>query len=658
VKGVIAFVLSWATAAPVVAAARYDRPLIPAAAGWNRIVPDALILGAARPLRYLPGVAPEYAGGMEDLRLLDAAGRQLPFLLIAPLSRKERWIEGTLSPGSPAKDASSVELDLGAIREVDTLEVSGISPPWLKKIRLDGSGDRTRWNVLAAEATLFDLPEKGLANRKIAFTPGEFRYLRLTWDDRGTARVPAGYRLRARRHDEGAAAPSTPLPVQFSRRASERRVSRYRLLLPAAHLPVMAIVLDVANRDVDRSATVTEARLTGGSLDPITLGSARLLKTESGGATASSLIVPVSFPESGELELSVDDGDNPPLIVVSVRAVMPPLPTLCFETPTTEPLVARYGDANLNAPHYDLEASRASLEQRLSSIPEARWGAGSEQAGAYVTDDIPVPTGGLLDTSGFSRSRAIPGVLPGLTSLRLDPQLMGETPSLADVRIADAHKHQVPYLVERLSSDQIIALPISRKSEGSCSVYRLSVPLEKLPPGSMLRLATSSRVFERNLILQRPAEPGRNRLAERLDQSVWRGDPAHVQYLALPIPEDDPSNLEIVIDEGDNAPLPIISMELMIKSAALRFVHPGGQLTLLYGKRGLAPPRYDIELLATRLLEAPAREISLPPAARTVRPAASASSLHLFWAAVAAVAVVLLVLLSRLLRHDVGFTEP
>jgi hypothetical protein len=168
----------------------------------------------------------------------------------------------------------------------------------------------------------------------------------------------------------------------------------------------------------------------------------------------------------------------------------------------------------------------------------------------------------------------------------------------------------------------------------------------------MLRLATSSRVFERNLILQRPAEPARNRQADRLEQSVWRGDLARAQNISLPIPEDDLSNLEIVIDEGDNAPLPIISMELMVKSAALRFVHPGGQLTLFYGKPGLAPPRYDIELLATRLLEAPAREISLPPTARPVHPAASESSLYLFWAAVAAVAIVLLVLLSRLLRQD------
>lgn len=80
----------------------------------------------------------------------------------------------------------------------------------------------------------------------------------------------------------------------------------------------------------------------------------------------------------------------------------------------------------------------------------------------------------------------------------------------------------------------------------------------------------------------------------------------------------------------------------------------GVSLSLVYGQAGLAPPRYDLELLAPRLLGAPAIESTLSPVApETVEPEKKAGP-KLFWAALVGAVVALLVLVARLLRRDPG----
>src|SRR5436305_13701592 len=70
------------------------------------------------------------------------------------------------------------------------------------------------------------------------------------------------------------------------------------------------------------------------------------------------------------------------------------------------------------------------------------------------------------------------------------------------------------------------------------------------------------------------------------------------------------TEVDVVIDDGDNAPLPITSAKLLLPGYALRFTAPGGPLTLLYGAT-IPPPHYDIALIAQRLRAPPAREIRL-----------------------------------------------
>src|SRR5436305_10395592 len=91
------------------------------------------------------------------------------------------------------------------------------------------------------------------------------------------------------------------------------------------------------------------------------------------------------------------------------------------------------------------------------------------------------------------------------------------------------------------------------------------------------------------------------------------------------------TEVDVVIDDGDNAPLPIASAKLVFPGYALRFTAPGGPLTLLYGA-AIPPPQYDIALIAQRLRAQPARELEPPPFAQKEAHAEK----RLFWIAIVA----------------------
>jgi len=291
-----------------------QRTITPGARGPNRLDVDVPLLAGAK------------ARTLQDLRLRDAAGREVPYLLIEPPSRTPAWKKAAILPIASTKKTSGLEADLGATTDVDRIEIAGVAAPFLKRLKLEGGGDRTHWTVLADEATVFDLPEDKLRNAEVAFTPGEYRYLRVTWDDRNSARVASVGTVRARVHDSGSEPAPVSVPVAFRVLASERGKSRYRLTLPGPHLPVAAIELQVANANVDRAATVSEPRLSGNTVAPVELGASTLRRAERDGAVAADTAVKISFPEGPDLDLAVDNGSNPPLSIDRIVARRAPQP--------------------------------------------------------------------------------------------------------------------------------------------------------------------------------------------------------------------------------------------------------------------------------------------------------------------------------------------
>lgn len=253
--------------------------------------------------------------------------------------------------------------------------------------------------------------------------------------------------------------------------------------------------------------------------------------------------------------------------------------------------------------------------------------------------------GAPVDRAGFRYVRPLGAVPRGLVSLTLDAHALSLSRALQDVRIVDEKSNQVPYLVVSLPAQQLLSLAVPHANrEGKESIYRLALPYDALPSGTVLELTTETPVFEREVVLRRPLDESRGREAEFVDRLSWKSTPLLLTTLAI----GRGRAIEVVVDEGDNAPLPIASAQLRLPGFALRFVSPGTPLKLLYGNPSIGAPRYDLALITLQLVGQQARTMVLGDTPMTEKPEKQGETTRLFAIAIAVAVVVLLITLARL----------
>ena len=620
--------------AATLAAQTFHRQVLPAGPGPQRLDVDLALLGATR-------------AGLADLRLKDGQGRDVPYVLVGPDPGQTQGAPARILPLAATRTTSGVELDLGAQVQGSRLRLEGLRAPFLKRFTLEGSGDRQRWTELVHAGSLFDLPEEGFRLLEATFPEGTYRYLRLVWDDRSSAPVPAP---RAALLLKAATAPDFPVvALPFRRRPSEPGVSRFALGLPGPRLPIRALVLSVAgDGPLLREAQVTEPRLTASSivgLAPRILGSARLRRAQRDGATAYALSIPLEGPEGSELELRVQDGDNPGLELTDLKVELERQPWIYFEAANAAPLTAQCGDPRATAPRYDLEA----LRDRLPHTPVARaaWGALVAPPAAGADASLDGGVGAVLGLAGFRYQRALPTGPQGLTALALDAHVLACSKGLQDLRLLDTSGRQLPYLLEARDEPlaQELSWPRGRTREHS-TTYAVTLPQAGLP-ASRLVLETGVRVFRRRVRVL-AGDP-----AEVVAVADWsHGAPeTAAPALVLPLPPLATREVTVEVDEGDNQPLVIQSARLLLPSWRLRFFRTGEPTLLCYG-RELTAPDYDLALLAGRLREAPAVEVALPGATVPAASDPGRRMLLLFWGALATAVLGLLLLLRKVLHED------
>jgi hypothetical protein len=259
--------------------------------------------------------------------------------------------------------------------------------------------------------------------------------------------------------------------------------------------------------------------------------------------------------------------------------------------------------------------------------------------------------GAVLDVEEFRYAREVLQREPGLAALTLDDAVLAHS-HLGDLRIADASGRQIPYLREQSPDPLIVEMPVPERMEDERSRYRLKMPYPRLP-GARLIVDTAAGVFERSVHLEGPLS--RRGRPEWIGSRVpWRhAGPGPAPPLTLEVPANAGKTVDLVVDEGDNAPLPLGRMRLHLETWTLRFFHPGGDgIRLLYGRNDLGEPRYDLSLIAAQLDPTQAREVTLAPEPLADRNDSARVPRGLFWGALVAAVAVLLLVLARLLREE------
>ena len=655
---------------------RVERTVAVTASGPQRLEVDVALLAGANRFTIAaradgPIVRHVASGGLSDLRLYNAAGAEVPYLLVPPpVTPRPPMAAGTVLPVTSTETAnaksSGFEVDLGRAMMVDALQLDGIPPPFLKRFTLEGSGDRQRWTQLVAEGTAFDLPAEELRHTTLEFPAGTYRYLRVTWDDTNSGRVPPPSFVSGRPIEREAPPPPPRVPLTFERRASEPGQSRFRIQLPGAGLPVVALHLTVGGANLLRSAEVMESRLEGDQARPASIGRARLRRSMRDGLSAEALAVPIQRPTEAQLDLVVDDGDNPSLDLTGVTAVFAELPWIYFES-APGMLTARYGDPALGAPRYDLEAARSDLP---ASVAKAAW------ASAPLLSNVPDPApmampelGAAIEVKDFPYVREIPAGPAGLVTVPLDAHALANSAAgrFADVRVLDPGGLQVPYLLERRGEPLTIDLTIERRElpeavsprDARRTSYAVTLPFETLPEARLV-VATRARVFQRPVVVALLVPPDERRREPRLqtiESRVWtHANPdTPARPFTVAVPERRQGELILIVDEGDNQPLPIEKVTLLLPSYAVRLFRPADvPLRLAYGQPALRQPRYDLALLAPQVMGRIATEAT---AAGESTAATRAPSLQIvppavFWTALGVAVVVLLALVVRLVRRE------
>jgi hypothetical protein len=662
---------------------RFERPIVTAGTGPRRLAIDVPLLAGSAPFRTIVRTRDPQTGavtlgltdGLRDLRLYDAKGAEVGYILAGDPPLEPVYKQAAILPIAPVdtrtERTSGFEADLGELLSVDRFRVEGIDPPFLKRLKLEGSGDREHWTLLVKEGTLFNLPDEKLLQTELRFTAGPYRYLRVTWDDAHSARIarlPAG---AAGQLPSTAATAPLIAPLVFERRPSEPGRSRFRIRLPGASLPIAALDLTVGGEHLLRNAKVFQSQLSGSQLIPMPLGQTTLRRVVRDGIAASALRLPIEPPADSQIDLVVDDDDNPPLDLRGVAAVFAELPWIYLDAPGGG-LTARYGNAKLTAPHYDLEAIRSQL--RIQTAADATWGdprpAASDDAAAAAPA---LPTvGASLDATLFKYTRAVPAGNAGLVALGLDAGVLahsaGAARGFSDLRVVDAADRQIPYIVEQASEP--LSLPIAIEKTATLpaapgpatpgrTVYRLRYPMAGLPEARLV-LTTSARVFQRDVRLLEAREPEQQRRRDPWVDTIAAARWIHADQnrpaapLTIPVRPLHGTELFLTIDEGDNAPLPLEPGHLLLPAYRLRFFRDGSsaRLRLAYGRTDLDRPKYDLALLAPQVLGTPAADVvpdAEPPAAEVVTTAGLMSP-RIFWGALAIATVVLLGLIARLLK--------
>ncbi len=651
---------------------RYERSVAGSASQAQRLPVDVALLSGGRPFTVVRrGSRPVAEGGLADLRFFDATGREVPYLLIAPRVAEARWLRGAVLPIAVTEKTSGFEADLGTVEQVDSIGIEGLGAPFLKRLTLEASGDRRHWTMLAPEGTLFDLPAEGRRQTSLDFEPGPYRFFRVVWNDTNTGRVGLPSSVRARAATAGALPPLPLVPAEgFEIRPSEPGRSRFRVRLPGARLPAVALHINADAEHISREAYVTEQRVSGAEALPAILGRAKLTRVIKDGTVTSDLRIPIASPTETEIDLVVHDGDNRPLRITELQLELADLPWIYVESKGV-PIVARFGNRTTQAPSYDLEAARHTID--VDKVAAGEWEVPRDAAGpaaATPSADLPA-TGAAIETAAFRHSRRIRAGNPGLVALAIDVPVLahsrGPVRRFEDVRVVDPSSRQIPYLIERLEEPLPVVLTIeaatSRVPEfaqttAQRSIYRIRLPYRTLPDGTLV-LRTSAQLFRRTVRVGVERPPDRLRRDahfEPIATQVWQGlnRESAAPELTVSIPRLDADALTVVVDEGDNSPLPITQPRLLLPSYRLRFYRPAAtDLQLVYGRNDLSAPQYDLALLTPIVMGAEAQEIvaGSETTSTAVPQAASLVSPRLFWAFLGAAILVLIAMLVRLVRQ-------
>src|SRR5437867_942689 len=252
---------------------RFSQAIDVPANGLIRVNLPAETLDAARP-------------DLGDVRILDSAGREVPFLIDRPMPRGESALRSQELRTALEPAATQITLTTGT--KASLKGVTFETPPdieFIKAVRVESSHDGAQWRQLASDKLIFKMAG-GAANPSVSFPEGIWEFLRLTIDDSRTAAVPfTGVLLQVAETN----APVEPLPVTIKTRDESLGVTRLAIDLGATNLTVASLRIKTSDPLFARQVTIAVPELANDGLCEQTLYTGSVYRVDVSGKVESRL---------------------------------------------------------------------------------------------------------------------------------------------------------------------------------------------------------------------------------------------------------------------------------------------------------------------------------------------------------------------------------
>ncbi len=407
-----------------------------------------------------------------------------------------------------------------------------------------------------------------------------------------------------------------------ARKQATARLTRSSCICPTPKLPIVELRLASPDLAFSREARVYESLVFRDELSRRVVGAGELTRAPDGTEKTSIALGELS---SGTLELEVER-QGTPFALDRVTAIVEPR-RLIFVAPNASPLKLLYGSATAQPPSYDLaDALRHGLPKEPAT---ARLGVPLDQGSKPAL--APPARGPALDAAAWKQRTPI--ALPKQGTLAyLD---LGR-PSMADgsdVRIVDAARRQVPFIVEASERSSEAPVPFVTRHEGRISTLALTLDVRERISQLVLR-ASAPAYFEREVELSVPTRDQRGVTGKRVVASArWQQHPDRaISPLFLPVSLEGEPTAELTIADGDNPPLEIASVSASHRRRRIDFpFEPEDKLELWSGNPAASAPHYDLELVAARLISSPAAAATLASTTIETPPAAAPGTPRWFW---------------------------
>ncbi len=595
---------------------------------------------------------------LEDLRLYDATGSEVPFLIEHPLpankiTQTAKSFQFSLNPTT-----TIIIVETGLPQPMDALTLETPASSFIKSVQIEGSADGKVWQALTQGQSIFR-QRGGASQLRLAFGAGLWPWLRLTVDDRRAEPIPfSGARVHAAAVE---VVPSEAVTVSISERHESPGETRLTLNLGAANLHIATLQIETAEPLFTREVTLAVSQIAEDSIreQPVGQGTIYRLASEGQPPSGTTTLTLENQVRSRELLLLIKNMDSPPLPIAAVRAERRPV-YLVFFARQAGAYRLLTGNNRCPVPRYDLAAMGANLKTAV--VLPARVSAVSGNPSYRPPDVLPgvQEEGAALDVSLWRFRKAVKAARPGTQQLELDLDVLSRAESaFQDLRLMRAGK-QLPYILDRTSiSRALVPVVTAVKDAKDPKLSRWGLKLSR-PALPITRLTCRARtpLFQRNLALWEEITDERGQKFRRsLGQALWIQTPGSTNkefslLVDAPLQTD---TLFLETPNGDNSPIMLENLQVFYPATRVLFkAKPEDEIFLLYGNSRATAPRYDLSLVASELLTADKTPASLAPEEPLKKSWRSEGQTPgkgglLLWGSLALVVVVLLVLISRLL---------